>query len=80
MIYVDLGDTIVRLRVGSIEDGASILELIKSDYKILVDGVFRAMAMLKKVPTTEQIDKRQRLAMSRYKTIGADEGWCLNSA
>lgn len=87
MIYVGLGDALVRLRVRSIEDGAPILELMKSDNKMLVDGVFRAMAMLRMVPSTEQIDQILQLVSdkpiddpSRIWPLAAAPGWTGDSA
>lgn len=57
MIYIGLGDALVRLRVQSLEDGAPVLELMTSHNRMLVDGAFRAMAMLRMVPSNEQIDQ-----------------------
>lgn len=79
MIYIGLGDALVRLKVQSLEDGAPILELMESENKMLVDGVFRAMAMLRLVPTPAQID--QILQVVKMKPID-DPGriWPLAAA
>lgn len=57
MIYVGLGDALVRLQIQSLEDGAPIIELMRSGNDMLIDGAFRGMAILKIVPSEEQIDQ-----------------------
>lgn len=56
MIYIGLGDALVRLQIQSLEDGRPIIALMNSNNDMLIDGAFRAMAMLKMVPSQEQID------------------------
>ncbi len=57
MVYVALGDTIVRLRVRSPHDAQPILLLMASEKESLVDGAFRAMALLRMCPDEETIGK-----------------------
>lgn len=55
MIYIGLGDAIVRLKAQSSSDGAPIIDIMKSGNDMLIDGAFRGMAMLKMVPSDDDI-------------------------
>ncbi len=55
MVYVALGDAIVRLSVKSNTDVLPIYSIIKSNNLMLIDGAFRAMAMLRMVPNENDI-------------------------
>ncbi len=55
MIYVALGHAIVELAHTSDHDTRPILELISSRNSMLINGAFRAMAMLRMVPDAETI-------------------------
>ena len=55
MIYVAIGDALVRLKREGRNDIAPVLSLMSSDNDMLVDGAFRAMAMLKMVPSNDAI-------------------------
>jgi hypothetical protein len=82
MIYVGLGDALVRLQIQSLEDGAPILELMRQQNEMLTDGAFRAMAMLKMVPRENQIDQILRVVSAlpldhynRFWPLAAAPGW-----
>jgi HEAT repeat protein len=47
MVYVALGDAIVRLGRDSPEDAAPVLDLMGTGNPMLIDGAFRAVAMLR---------------------------------
>jgi HEAT repeat protein len=47
MIYVALGDAIVRLGRDFPEDGAPVLDVMQTGNPMLIDGAFRAVAMLR---------------------------------
>jgi HEAT repeat protein len=56
MVYVALGDAIVRLSRAHPDDGTPILKILRHSHNsMLVDGAFRAMAMLRMVPDHEAI-------------------------
>lgn len=55
MTYVGIGDALVRLNSEGRNDIAPVLSLMSSENDMLVDGAFRAMAMLKMVPSNDAI-------------------------
>ena len=57
MVYVAIGDAIVRLSIKSKNDAAPILKLLETGNEMLIDGALRAMAMLKVVPSDSCIEK-----------------------
>ena len=57
MIYTGLGDALVRLRIKNKTDGNPILEMMTSGNDMLINGAFRAMAMLRLVPDASQAKK-----------------------
>jgi len=54
MVGVALGDAIVRLSRSHEHDAAPILKLVEGPHRDLIDGAFRAMAMLRMVPSTAE--------------------------
>ena len=56
MVYVAIGDAIVRLSSENKTDVSSVIDLLKLDNPMLSDGALRAMAMLKMVPSDSEID------------------------
>ena len=82
MIYVGLGDALVRLQARSPQDAAPITDLMSTGNGMLIDGAFRAMAMLKMVPSEDHIE--QILAFvsalpledgNRFWVLAAAPGW-----
>jgi len=57
MVYVAIGDAIVRLSIENERDTTSIFEIIDTGNAMLIDGALRAMAMLKMVPIDSHIEK-----------------------
>ena len=57
MVYVAIGDAIVRLSIENDRDTNPIFELLETGNEMLVDGALRAMAMLKMVPSDSHIEK-----------------------
>lgn len=55
MIYIGLGDAIVRLSRESETDMVPVLKCARSGNDILADGAFRAMAMMRMVPEDRAI-------------------------
>jgi group I intron endonuclease len=56
MVYVALGDAIVRLGRSEANDGTPIYAIMETGNEMLIDGAFRAMAMLHMVPDQQTID------------------------
>ena len=82
MIYTGLGDALVRLQIQSLNDGDPIIEVIESGNRMLINGAFRAMAMLKMVPSTGSIEKMLQFVSknsyehdSRFWVLAAAPGW-----
>ena len=81
MIFVAIGDAIVRLsRNGN--DASSVVDLLESQNDMLIDGALRAMAMLKMVPSPDQIDQILQAESSRpldetssFWILAAAPGW-----
>jgi len=57
MVYVAIGDAIVRLSIEDEKDATPIFKLLKTGNEMLIDGALRAMAMLKMVPSNSHIEK-----------------------
>lgn len=57
MLYVAIGDAIVRLSTENERDTATIFKLIDIGNEALIEGAFRAMAMLKMIPGDSEIEK-----------------------
>lgn len=82
MVYVGLGDALVRLQIQSPEDGVPIMKLMRSGNDMLIDGAFRAMATLRMVPNEDQIDQIIRFVSAlplahhnRFWPLAAAPGW-----
>lgn len=82
MIYVGIGDAIVRLKSESPNDGAPIIDIMKSGNEMLIRGAFRGMAMLKMVPSDGDIDqilnfvcRRAQDDPIRFWPLAAAPGW-----
>jgi len=82
MIYVALGDALVRLQLTSTEDARSVIEIMTSGNEVLIDGAFRAMAMLKMVPRADQLREILSFVLTlptdsdlRYWPLAASAGW-----
>jgi hypothetical protein len=83
MLYVALGDAIVRLSRHGPSDVTPVLRILREGrHPMLLDGAFRAMAMLRLVPetsaVTEIIDHANRLAPDdalRFWVLAATPGW-----
>ncbi len=70
MVYVGLGDAIVRLSRSNQNDAMPILKIVNhSKNTMLIDGALRAMAMLRMVPVPEMV--RQVLAF--VKPLGSTD-------
>jgi HEAT repeat protein len=57
MVYVAIGDAVVRLSIENERDTTSIFKIIDTGNAMLIDGALRAMAMLKMVPIDSHIEK-----------------------
>ncbi|NRA80454.1 MAG: hypothetical protein HRU18_19810 [Pseudoalteromonas sp.] len=57
MLYVAIGDAIVRLSTENERDTATIFKLIDIGNEALIEGAFRAMAMLKMIPSYSEVEK-----------------------
>lgn len=57
MIYLAIGDALVRLLKKDDKDAKPILELIRSNNEFLIEGGLRAMAILRMIPAEEDIDE-----------------------
>lgn len=57
MIYVAIGDAIVRLSIERENDVSSIFKIIDTGNGMLIDGALRAMAMIKMVPSDSDIER-----------------------
>jgi HEAT repeat protein len=82
MVTLALGDAIVRLARSEEHDATPILELLRSGDEMLTDGAFRAMAMLRLVPTPEArfavVQYASRLPLEsgkRFWVVAAAAGW-----
>jgi len=87
MVYVALGDAIVRLSIKSNTDVSPIYSIIKSNNLMLLDGAFRAMAMLQMVPNENDISKIIEYASKldkehflRFWVVAATPGWKCKKA
>lgn len=56
MLYVALGDAIVRLGRAFQDDADPVLHLMQTDNHMLIDGAFRAAAMLKMKPDQDSVN------------------------
>ena len=82
MVYVAIGDAIVRLTSENKSDASSVLDLIELDNSMLSDGALRALAMLQIVPKDSEINNIIRYVSSseinegiHFWVIAAAPGW-----
>ena len=82
MVYVAIGDAIVRLSIENDRDTNPIFELLETGNEMLVDGALRAMAMLKMVPSDSHIEKIISYVAARelnhgihFWVVAAAPGW-----
>ena len=82
MVYLPLGDAIVRLRIQGLTDGGPVIELMQARNDMLIDGAFRAMAMLKMTPGDREIEKMLAFAsklppdhQNHFWLLAAAPGW-----
>ena len=83
MIYLALGDAIVRLTTYGSADVGAVLTFVRSGQnRMLIDGAFRAMAMLRLVPSQE--DSKEIIGYAskfspedglRFWVAAASPGW-----
>lgn len=57
MIYIALGDAIVRLERTNDKDITLLLGLLSSNNDMLIEGAFRAIAMLRMIPSPSDIQR-----------------------
>ena len=86
MVYVGIGDALVRLKSKGGNDVAPVLSLMMSDNHMLIDGAFRAMAMLKMVPSDDAINAILEFVSKfdiehgiRFWPLAASAGWNGNN-
>ncbi|TLU64624.1 HEAT repeat domain-containing protein [Thalassotalea litorea] len=82
MIYMALGDAIVRLSKQHENDASPALNLLESGNEMLADGALRAIAMLRMQPNREQTSAIIEFVSSfglnegiRFWVIAAAPGW-----
>ncbi len=82
MVYVAIGDAIVRLSIENEKDATPILKLIDTGNEMLIDGALRAMAMLKMVPSDSHIENIINYVSERelnqgihFWVVAAAPGW-----
>jgi HEAT repeat protein len=82
MVYVAIGDAIVRLSIENKRDTTTIFKLFDTSNDMLIDGALRAMAMLKMVPSDSHIEKIINYVAARemnqgihFWVVAAAPGW-----
>ena len=82
MIYVGIGDALVRLNQKENSNMEPVLTLMKSGNDMLIDGGFRAMAMLRMVPSGHDIQSILEFVSKfnqdhgiRFWPLAASAGW-----
>ena len=82
MVYVAIGDAIVRLSIENKRDTTPIFKLLDTGNDMLIDGSLRAMAMLKMVPSNDHIEKIINYVAARklnqgihFWVVAAAPGW-----
>ncbi len=82
MVYVAIGDAIVRLSIENERDTTPIFKLLDTCNEMLIDGALRAMAMLKMVPSDSHIKKIINYVSARelshsihFWVVAAAPGW-----
>jgi HEAT repeat protein len=82
MVYVAIGDAIVRLSIKNERDTTPLFNLLDTGNEMLIDGALRAMAMLKMVPSDNHIEKIINYVAARelnqgihFWVLAAAPGW-----
>jgi hypothetical protein len=82
MVYVGIGDALIRLKQQGRENIEPVFALMKSGNEMLIDGGFRAMAMLKMVPSDRDIQRIIKFTSKfnkehclRFWPLAASAGW-----
>lgn len=82
MVYIAIGDAIVRLSIENENDAVPIFNLLDTGNEMLADGALRAMAMLKMIPSDRQIEKIINYVADRelnqgihFWVVAAAPGW-----
>jgi hypothetical protein len=82
MVYMAIGDAIVRLSKINDSDAKPVIELFASGNTMLIDGGLRAMAMVRMVPSDSQISEIIKFVSTysvddgmRFWVIAASPGW-----
>lgn len=79
MVYVAIGDSIVRLARPEPNDVSVVFDLLKTKNNMLINGALRAIAMLRLVPSTKQIDRLISFAEKNHACsfwiVAAAPGW-----
>jgi hypothetical protein len=82
MVYVALGDALVRLQFTPEQEAVAVTEVMDTGNEMLIDGAFRAMAMLRMVPRTKEIREILSFASAlppdsglRFWPLVATAGW-----
>ena len=57
MLFVAIGDAIIRLSIKNERDTPPIFKIIDTGNEALIEGAFRAMAMLNMIPSDSEIEK-----------------------
>jgi HEAT repeat protein len=70
MVYVAIGDATVRLEREHENDATPVLRLMETGNEMLIDGAFRAVAMLRMKPEEEAIHKIVRYGALRQPDDG----------
>jgi len=79
MVYIAIGDAIVRLSIENKRDATPIFKLISTGNDSLIDGALRAMAMLRMVPSESQIENIIDYVAARESNLGVHI-WVLAAA
>nr|CAA9216330.1 hypothetical protein AVDCRST_MAG63-247 [uncultured Armatimonadetes bacterium] len=70
MVYVAIGDALVRLGREHENDASPVLRLMETGNDTLIDGAFRAVAMLRMRPATEAVREILRFVTPRDSSDG----------
>ena len=79
MVYMALGDALVRLKTQGLDDGGPVIEHLDSGNALLIEGALRAMAMLKMRPGSDHVGKLLDYA-ARFTGDSWDVIWLLAAA
>lgn len=79
MVYVALGDAIVRLECTADHDATPLLRLLPSNNDMLIEGAFRAVAMLRMIPSQNEIQQILRYVRQQTPPWGV-EFWLAAAA